>query len=434
MPSSNAKRFAKQLKIGKISQIGSSQISPFQISQMQLSRNRSGTAQPNSFQCITLPRLLRLSLVLLLIPLTLGSLSGCRQGTDATDRISEDSAAAQEIERDLTFNNITLEETDETGMTLWQIDADQVIYSQDRQAALVRNPEGDIYQDGEPVLHIRAEQGQIRRDGDRIFLENQVEITDLRSGAQLRGDRMEWSPDEDLLIIRNNLIGVHPRVRITGNEARLYNRERRLEVEGEPVVAISRDPAARLQSEAMTWFLDEERLVSDRPVLVERLGANDQITDTAAGEQGEMNLNQQVATLRRNARITLSDPPLQVFSDELIWNLEASTIVSNQPVRVVQVAQQTTLMAERGRFNLEERMVYLRGNVRAIAQRNEARLNSDTLDWNLDTEEFQAEGNVDYVQQADPPMRVQGPQADGELTNQTIVVGGGRVTTEIVPE
>jgi LPS export ABC transporter protein LptC len=370
----------------------------------------------------------------LLVLLLLLHLAGCRSGNNGAERISEDSAAAQEIESDLTFNNVTLEETDETGNTLWEIEAEQVIYSQDRQAALVQNPDGNLFEDGEPVLHMRAEQGQLRQDGGRILLEDQVVVTDLRSGAQLRGDRMEWIPEEELVIIRNNLVGVHPRVRITGSEARLYNRQRRLEMEGTPVEAISRAPAMRMRGEALEWFLDEERIVSDRPIQVERLGANNQITDTAAGEQAEVNLQRQVATLSQNAQVTLADPPLQVFSDELVWNLEQNFIVSDRPVRMVQPAQQTTLTAEQGRLNLENRMVYLRGDVRAMARGNEARLNADTLDWNLTTEEFQAEGNVDYRQNEDPPLRVQGPQADGQLTEQTIVVSGGRVTTEIIPE
>ena len=68
----------------------------------------------------------------------------------------------------------------------------------------------------------------------------------------------------------------------------------------------------------------------------------------------------------------------------------------------------------------------------AQGQRNQAQMTSDQLTWNVQQQTLLAEGNVNYRQQ-DPTINLRGPQAKGQLTNQTIIVEGGRVVTEIVP-
>ena len=59
-------------------------------------------------------------------------------------------------------------------------------------------------------------------------------------------------------------------------------------------------------------------------------------------------------------------------------------------------------------------------------------MTSDRLNWNVPTQTLVAEGQVNY-RQNNPSMNVNGPRAVGRLDNQTIVVDGGRVVTEIVP-
>ena len=67
---------------------------------------------------------------LVMLALMLGS-GGCRNRSRTAERLAEDSAAAQEIESSLTFNNVTLEQTDDHGQPVWKVRAHQVNYSQD---------------------------------------------------------------------------------------------------------------------------------------------------------------------------------------------------------------------------------------------------------------------------------------------------------------
>jgi LPS export ABC transporter protein LptC len=365
-----------------------------------------------------------------MLSLMLGS-GGCRNRSRTAERLAEDSAAAQEIESSLTFNNVTLEQTDDHGQPVWKVRAHQVNYSQDEQVAQASKPKGELFQDGKPAFRVQAQEGEVRQDGEKIILHGQVIATDIRSGALLRGDEMEWTPEDSILIIRKNVVGTHPQLQLAAREARLVNRQRRLELVGQ-VVATTKAPDMQLQGERLAWLIDQKRVVSDRPIRVDRLEKG-QVIARASGEQAEVNLETKVATLKQNAELDLQDPPVRVTGNSLIWNTANETVVADQPVSMTHRQQRVNLTADQGRMNVKQKVVYLTGNVRAIGQRNQSRLNSERLTWTIPTQEIVAEGNVDY-RQTNPLLTMRGPRAVGKLENETVVVSGGRVVTEIIPE
>jgi len=379
------------------------------------------------FKIAPLSRSVALSLVVITL---LSGLSGCRRSNRAADRLAEDSSAVQNLESNLTFNNITLNQADDQGQTLWKIEADQATYSQDQQVARVESPEGELFQDGKAVFQVSAQSGEVQQDGEKVVLNGEIVAKDLRDGMVLRGNQLEWLPQEDLLIVREGLNVTHPQLRVSATEARAYSRERRVELLGK-IVATSRDPALRLNAEQLVWRLQDQIVVSDRRIQVERLDGN-RVTDRAIANQAEVNLKAKVATLRQNANLALQDPPVIVTSNLLTWNLQNETLVSNQPVTVQQRQQQITLTADRGRMDTSRKIVYLDRNVKAVSQRNQSELDADSLTWNMDSQRVVAEGNVNYSQ-SNPPLNLRGPRAVGRLQDQTVIVSGGRVVTEIIP-
>ncbi|NJO48854.1 MAG: LPS export ABC transporter periplasmic protein LptC [Leptolyngbyaceae cyanobacterium RM2_2_4] len=98
----------------------------------------------------------------------MSGLSGCRRSNRAADRLAEDSSAVQNLESNLTFNDITLNQADDQGQTLWKIEADQATYSQDQQVARVENPEGELFQDGKAVFQVSAQSGEVQQMGRRL--------------------------------------------------------------------------------------------------------------------------------------------------------------------------------------------------------------------------------------------------------------------------
>ena len=74
----------------------------------------------------------------------------------------------------------------------------------------------------------------------------------------------------------------------------------------------------------------------------------------------------------------------------------------------------------------------LNGNVRSVDQTRQSLLLADQLTWNIKTQDVDGQGNVSYSQQ-DPAATVNGDRAVGNLEQQTVVVTGRNVVTEIVP-
>jgi len=373
---------------------------------------------------------LRMGVLLVLLSALLVGGLGCHPRSRTAERLAEDSAVAREIENDLTFNNITLEQANEQGQTLWRVKSQQALYSQDKQVAQVLNPDGEMFENGKPIFRVTARRGEVRQGGEKIILRGQIVITDLRREFVLRGDQLDWTPKAGLFIIRNHLRGTHPQLKFSATEARLLTKAKRLELSGQ-VVAIATNPSLQFQGEHLTWNINAGTIISDRPIKIDRLQGS-QITDTARGNRATANLKTKVVTLTQNALLILADPPVQIASNTLVWNLERHTAVSDQPLTVLHRQQQVTMTANQGQMDTQKRIFYLNGNVQVIGQRNQAQLHSDRLTWNIPTQELVAEGNVDY-RQANPQVTMRGPRAFGKLQAQTVVISGGGVVSEIVP-
>jgi LPS export ABC transporter protein LptC len=370
-------------------------------------------------------------LLLAVLPVVLTA-AACQSNSRGANRLAEDSAEVQQIDNTLTFENITLEQADESGDLVWEVFAEAASYNENNEFAAVTNPDGQLFQEGEAIYEIRGDRGQVYENGQRIVLRGNVEVVDLRTEAVLKGEEMEWQPGEQILMVRRNFQVTHPEVRLSAREGRLYDQDQRMELTGRVIARTRQEPTMVLRSQALTWLIAEEKMTSDRPIEVRRL-QNDRVTDIASGQRAEVDLSTNRVTLQGNAQIAMEDPMAQVNSPELIWNIDQETLRSNQPLRLVQPRQQLTITANQGQLAIDTRILTMQGDVRAIAQRNQSTLTSDNLVWNLASQEFRATGNVDY-RQPDPQMVVNGPTANGRLQNQTIVISGGRVVSEIVPE
>ena len=336
----------------------------------------------------------------------------------------------QAVERNLTFDNVTLEQADEQGRPLWSVKAKQAVYSKDQKVAQVQNPIGKLFQDGKPVYEITSQQGEIQQDGKRLLLKGDIVATDPRNGLVLRGNELEWLPQSDLLIVRNQLTGTHKQVRAKAQSARVFSRDSRVELQGQ-VEAIATNPDLQMRTEELTWQVREQKLIGDRPVQIDRYQGK-KITDRATGNSAEVNLKTEVAILKQDARLNVLEPPMQVTSNLLNWDLNAETVTSNQPVKIVHQQQQVTATAKRGRMDLQREVVYLNDDVQTISQRGQL-LRSQALQWNLSTQQYEANGDVFY-RQTEPPISFSGQKAAGKLEDQNLVVSGGRVVTEIVPQ
>jgi lipopolysaccharide export system protein LptC len=302
--------------------------------------------------------------------------------------------------------------------------------------ALITRPDGELFQDGEVIYEVVADTGEVSENGSVILLRGNIVATGVKNGSVLRGNEMEWRPDDDVLIMRDQITGTHPQLRAVANEARVYNRENRMELEGDVVASTivedpQTDPWLKLQAQELVWFWADERIDSAQPLRVEQFKQN-AITDVVTGQQGTVNLADQLVKLRGQVAMQMLELPLNMTSAALDWQVPEELVIVNQPLTLVQPENRIRVTARQGRMDLANEQIYLSQEVVAVGEANQARMTSDRMNWNVDTQTVVAEGQVNY-RQVDPSINLNGSRAVGRLDDQTIVVDGGRVVTEIVP-
>lgn len=357
--------------------------------------------------------------------------TGCG-GSRAEKRLAEDTKEleGEKFDTDLTFNSVTLEDFDQKGRLWWKVKAEQATYSRDQKVAKVKKPNGEFYQDGKAILKVSGETGEVLKDGERIFLRGNILATDVRDGLTLKGNELEWRPKEDLILIRNTIQGKREKVIASAKNGRYLTRARRLELDGN-VVAEAQSPNMKFNTERLVWLVEQQKLNSDRPLKIERY-QNQVVTDRAAAAQGNMDLKTEVVTLKQSAQLNTTNPAVQVNGNLVTWNVKTNLVSSSQPITIVNAKENITLVGNQGNLNLKTNQLTLIGNVNGSGGSNQAQLKSDRLLWNIETQQFEADGNVTY-QQAKPPLNLSGPKAKGTLNNQQVVVSGGRVVTEFIP-
>lgn len=359
------------------------------------------------------------------------AIPACVGHNRTAEKLAQDTQEAQKFDNNLTFNNVTLEQAKEGGQLLWRIKAKQASYSKDQRNAVVLEPQGELFQDGKPVFKIQAQRSEVQQDGKSILLKGQITATDVRDGTVLKGNEVEWRPAEDVLFVRNNFTGNHKQLQLAAKEGRFLTRQRKAEITGQ-IVAETKSPVLQMRTDRLVWDVKQEKITSDRPTQIERY-ENKQVTDRGSAEKASFDLKTKIATFEQNARIALKSSNFQVNGNQLAWNLDQKTITAAQPVTINNPEQKVSLSADRGDMQIESQIANLYGNVRGVGEKNQSSLSADRVTWYLQTQQFQANGNVNY-QQNNPPFKIAGPQAAGKLDDQQVAVDGGRVELQIVPQ
>ena len=352
----------------------------------------------------------------------------CRRAPETTAGVAED---ADNPTQDLTFRNLTLEQADDNGNLQWRVVADEAVYSQDRQDAQITLPTGTFFRDGEPAYDVSAQTGNVLDNGKRLRLQDDVEIKDLDSGAVLKGKQLTWNPEKNVITLTGQVTGEHPDMALAAETAIAHIDDERIVVE-QNVRINTTDNTVQMNGDRLIWRIADEQLVADQPLQIQQRQGN-QVTDSAQANRATFDLANEVATLQDSAVIVLQDPPVRMTGDAVRWDLANDTVTASQPFTLLHQAEQMVINADRGQGDLNTEVFRLQGSVSVLAQQTGGRLNADRLTWTVPTQNLLAEENVVY-RQPDPPLDLKGDRAVGRLANQTIVITGEQVVTEIIPQ
>lgn len=366
------------------------------------------------------------------------SLLACQPQNQRDNTIQEVSdSSSEEIEGRLVLKNATLEQSDEQGNTLWKIQAQEAVYSEDKETAQLEDLKGHLFRDGEVVMQVSAKQGTILEDGKKILLKEQIVAVDPRNKVVIKGEEVEWLTQEDVLIVKQKITGDHPQLRASAQQGKYFTGEQRLELKGK-IIATTKEPPLQMKTEELSWQIAQKKVIGNKPLRIDRYDKNT-VTDRILTDTAEINLGTNIAILRNNIELKSLKPRLQIATNSAVWNIKQRLVSSDTPIQIVHPQEKITLSANQGAVDLTKETVSLKGGVRGISLTNKGDLYANQMMWDIPTQIVEAQGNVIY-KQTNPQFNLNGATAVGRLQDQSIVVSGGegegstrRVVTEIIP-
>ena len=347
-----------------------------------------------------------------------------------------DSQFQRQVEQGLVLFNSTLEQSNSQGKILWRLKTDKATYSPDKKNAQLEKLTANLFSDDVLILQISADRGELRKDGQEIYLNQNIIAVDPRNQAELRGEEVVWFPEKNIMKITGSkgIKANHEKLSVIAKQAKYNTESQTLELE-KNIVATTNKPALQLKTQRLFWQIEQGKVFGNEKLNLVRLDEKN-VTDQLNTNKAQIDLNKNIAIITGEVEYQSFEPLLQVATSKVIWFYGDRKMQSDNPITLVQPEEKTTLTANQGTFDLISNQVDLKGGIYGESAENEAKIYADILNWNLNNQEMNATGNVVY-QQVEPDLNVKGNKATGYLNSKNIIVTGNNnepVTTVIYEE
>ncbi len=365
----------------------------------------------------------------LLLAIFIVSVYGCQPSPAKQE---SPSASIERLDTKLLLNNAILEQSNASENTVWKIKADSILYSEDQKTAALEQVIGNLLQDGKLIFQISAKSGEVRDNGNIIFLKDEIVASDPRNESVVKTDEVEWRPQENLLLIKQDLTAIHPNLEVSAATGKYFTDIESLEIQGD-AIATSNDPGLQLKSDRLVWNIPQDIIESPSAMQIVAYNEDETVTERLVADRAKLNLADKTAILNNNIELISLQPSLQIATDFLTWNYQQRVGSTNQPIEILDRDRQISLTGNQGEINLQQQIARLQNGVKGINQQKPSELYARQLTWKIDTEEITATGNVIY-EQADPKARLTGEKAIGILGNNKIVVtsDGKKQVTSVI--
>ena len=374
-------------------------------------------------------KLSKLTLNSLLLVILIFGVYGCgsKSQTLSSNNLPERSSTQ------LVLNNAILEQSNERDNTVWKIKAKSIVYTEDKQKAILEKVTGNLLQEGKVILQISAKSGEVLDNGNLILLKDKIVAKAPHNGTVVRSNAIEWRPIENVLIAAESLTATHAEMEVVAKSGKYYTDRQSLELENE-VIATTFNQSLQLTSDRINWDIPQNIVTSPGNLKIVRYQEDEIVSDRLVADSGQVNLTKKIATLTNNIELISLTPRLQVATNSLIWNYEQRFGKTEQPIQIIDRDRQLDITGNQGEVDWQKQIARLSNGVKGINSKNSAQLHARELVWNLNTETIEANGNVAY-QQTDPEVSLTGDKAVGNLEKKNIIVttdrGNKQVTSVI---
>ncbi|MDX2271368.1 MAG: LPS export ABC transporter periplasmic protein LptC [Cyanobacteriota bacterium] len=277
----------------------------------------------------------------------------------------------------LTYQNITLTESQPNGRILWKVSAQQATYDNEGVSASLETVAGEFYDPQNRAITMLADRGSVYPLDKRLELTGSVRVLSAHDQVEVQADRVEWLPEENLLTATGQVI-----------------LQQNLQAEGS----------------ASRWQLQSDRLTVNF--------ADQQIT--LANSSGEP------------VRGSVSQPNLQVAATTVGFDLAQQSLQAQGSVEIVDPEQQLNLQGDRMTSPWPPQQIVVTGNVVGRSDKSQLRVEAGQMTWQVGSTVVEAQGNVAY-QQPNQNLSVRGSSATINWQANTVAVRGGSTTQLNLP-
>lgn len=324
------------------------------------------------------------------------------------------------LDTQLVLNNAILEQSNQQTGTIWKIKAANIVYSEDKKTATLDKVVGNLIKNGKIIFKISADTGKVKDNGNVIILNEQIIASDPRNNIVIESNDIEWRPQENLVLIKDNFTATHPNLEVTAAEGKYFTNIESLEIQGK-VTATSKNPTLQLTSDRLVWKIPQAQIKSPNAIEIVRFDQDQKVTDKLVSDRAEVNLATYTATLNNNIELVSLQPNLQIATDSLTWNYQGRVGNAKKPIQILDRDRNLSFTGNQGEVNLQQQIAKLTNGVQGINQQKASELYANQLTWKLDTKKIEAIGNVIY-EQADPQVKVTGEKAISSFEDNNIVV------------
>lgn len=365
------------------------------------------------------------------------ALGGCQQARDT----------AEDPSPPFVFRSLDLRQQDPQGRPSWRLRSPETRYDLRRRLAQAINPQGEIFENGQPLYRLSATRGTVVNDGEVILLEGEIRLDRLGDKPlQIRAARARWTPGRNRLDIDRMPEAFDGENRLSSRRARYRFDEGRLELRGNP----------RLQHWARR-FDPRKALPTAPPDTVVSVKAADWYPGT-----GVLETRGQVRALRRPEGRPADRQAQTLVASSLAGNTLQQRYTLSGPVRFDDPLERTSLDTGTVTLDLANRRATApsafqarRGTLEAsgvglevdngreqatirsgcLLQRPGERLRADRCLWNWRTQAVEADGPLE-LQLARNAQTTRGTRLRGQLGDDGAIevsAPGSRVISRFRP-
>jgi LPS export ABC transporter protein LptC len=329
------------------------------------------------------------------------------------------------------FRSLNLQQHNLLGQPTWNLSSPEARYDLGRRVAQARNLKGILFANGTARYRLSATSATVLNDGELIQLEGDLDIRRLGpKPLEIKAKRARWYPSQNLMVLDRHPVAIQDKLKMSSNQARFLIDQDKLELRDNPLLQRHDNGKInmKIRVSSADWYTKSGDLFANGPVRgVRKLTNKPQQVLTAPSLKG--NTLNQILMFAEPVRLVDITRGAVFNARETQVDVRQETISSSLPFQGT--VKQSTVRGIGFQLFYTEHLARVLNECK-LKQPTDS-LTANRCQWNWQTDEVQAIGNVVLKRQTNN-QTTKSDRIDGRIGSEGLVVftsPGKRVKTQM---